>query len=206
MHSNRHLSADHLLRGRKVTVMGLGRHGGGVAAARYCAQAGAIVTVTDVADARLLGDSIAVLPSIPIENFHLGGHCEEDFHLAELVVVNPAVRPGNRFVETARRAGARITSETELFLDACAAKVIGVTGTVGKSTTAAMLAAILKAAGRRTWLGGNIGHSLLGDLPSMRSDHIVVLELSSFQLHWLSENARWPQGAIITNYSPNHLD
>jgi UDP-N-acetylmuramoylalanine--D-glutamate ligase len=69
-----------------------------------------------------------------------------------------------------------------------------------------MLAAILKAAARPTWLGGNIGHSLLADLPKIRSDHLVVLELSSFQLHWLSEKSRWPQAAIITNCSPNHLD
>src|SRR3954471_16449222 len=132
------------LAGKRVTIMGLGLHGGGVAAARYCAQAGAIVTVTDLADERALGGSLAMLPNIPVANFKLGGHREEDFHYADVVVVNPAVRPGNRFVELARRGGARITSEIELFLDAGPARVIGVTGTVGKSTTASMLAESLK--------------------------------------------------------------
>ncbi len=80
------------------------------------------------------------------------------------------------------------------------------TGTVGKSTTAAMLHAILTSAGRRAWLGGNIGHSLLADLPKIQRDDPVVLELSSFQLHWLNENARWPKGAIVTNCLSNHLD
>jgi UDP-N-acetylmuramoylalanine--D-glutamate ligase len=69
-----------------------------------------------------------------------------------------------------------------------------------------MLAKILRAAGRRVWLGGNIGNSLLGNLQMMRPGHIVVLELSSFQLHWLSESARWPSAAIVTNCSANHLD
>lgn len=194
------------LRGRKVTIFGLGRHGGGVAAARYCAEQGAIVTVTDLADPETLAESMAMLRDVPIERFTLGLHTDYDFRTADVVVVNPAVRPENRFVELARRSGAEVTSETELFLNACPAQVIAVTGTVGKSTTASMLAAIVQAAGRRVWLGGNIGNSLLSDLPQMESSHSVVLEVSSFQLHWLSEQARWPRHAIVTNCSPNHLD
>ena len=194
------------LKNRRVTILGLGRHGGGVAAARYLRWAGAEVTVTDLADEQALGESVAQLGDVAIEKFSLGRHHEEDFRSAEMVVVNPAVKPGNRFVQMARQAGAKITSETELFLDACRGKVIGVTGTVGKSTTAAMTAALLQAGGRRTWLGGNIGHSLLADLPQIREDHFVVLELSSFQLHWLGDEARWPSMAVVTNCLPNHLD
>ena len=194
------------LYGQRATVMGLGRHGGGVGAARYLAEQGARVTVTDLADADALADSLDELAGAGIERFHLGGHREADFTEADLVVVNPAVRPDNPFVELARTAGARITSEIELFLDACPAPVIGVTGTTGKSTTAAMIAAALDAAGRRSWLGGNIGRSLLADLPRIRSDDWVVLELSSFQLHWLGENVRWPRLAVLTNFAPNHLD
>jgi UDP-N-acetylmuramoylalanine--D-glutamate ligase len=194
------------LRNRKVTIMGLGRHGGGVAAAKYCALQGAIVTVTDLANRTTLEDSLAPLRDVPIERLVLGEHRAADFKAADIVVVNPAVKPDDPHVERARRAGAKITSEIELFLDKCPAMVVGVTGTVGKSTTAAMLAAILQAAGRRTWLGGNIGHSLLADLPQIVADDIVVLELSSFQLHWLNDSARWPHIAVVTNCSPNHLD
>ena len=78
-----------------VTVMGLGHFGGGVAAARWLARQGAVVTVTDLADAETLADSLAALEDVPIAAFHLGGHREEDFRDADLVVVNPAVRPGN---------------------------------------------------------------------------------------------------------------
>jgi UDP-N-acetylmuramoylalanine--D-glutamate ligase len=194
------------LRGRRVTIMGLGRHGGGVAAARFCAQQGAVVTVTDLADERTLADSVTQLADVSISRIVLGAHDPNDFQTAEIVVVNPAVRPGNALVELARRNGAQISSETELFLNACSATVIGVTGTVGKSTTATMLADMLAASGRRAWLGGNIGHSLLADLLSISADDIVVIELSSFQLYWLNEMARWPRHAMVTNCSPNHLE
>ncbi len=151
---------------------------------------GAAVTVTDLADEQALAESVAQLADVPIARFAFGRHHQGDFQSAEVVVVNPAVRPENSFVAAARQSGAEITSETELFLNACPAVVVGVTGTVGKSTTATMLAEMIAAAGRRSWLGGNIGHSLLADLPRIRSDDIVVLEMSSFQLHWLSETAQ----------------
>jgi len=187
-------------------VLGLGRHGGGAAAARWLARQDAVVTVTDLADEITLADSLAELADTPIRRYRLGGHDERDFREAELVVVNPAVKPDNPFVKAARGAGAAITSEIGLFLARCPAPVVGVTGSNGKSTTAAMAAAILAADGRRVWLGGNIGRSLLDDLPRIGPRDWVVLELSSFQLWWLADGARWPQMAVVTNCAPNHLD
>jgi UDP-N-acetylmuramoylalanine--D-glutamate ligase len=192
--------------GQRVTIMGLGRHGGGVAAARFVAERGAAVTVTDKAEPQTLGDSLERLADVRIGRFTLGGHREIDFRRAEVVVVNPAVRQDDWFLNLARQSGATITTEIELFLNACPATIIGVTGSNGKSTTAAMTAEILRAGARRTWLGGNIGRSLLGDLAEMRSDDIVVLELSSFQLAQLSAEARLPEIAVVTNCTPNHLD
>jgi len=186
--------------------MGLGHFGGGVAVARWLARRGAVVTVTDLADERSLADSVADLEGESIDRFRFSGHDEEDFHEADIVVVNPAVRPGNRYVELARADGARITSEVELFLKACPAKMIGVTGSNGKSTTAAMIAAILQADGRTTWLGGNIGVSLLDHLDEMTADDWAVIELSSFQLWQLGRGAKVPQVAVVTNCSPNHLN
>lgn len=186
--------------------MGLGHFGGGVAAARWLARRGAVVTVTDLADEHSLADSVADLNEERIDRFRFSAHHEEDFREADIVVVNPAVRPGNRYVELARARGARITSEVELFLEACPAKTIGVTGSNGKSTTAAMIAAILKADGRTIWLGGNIGVSLLGHLDQMAADDWVVVELSSFQLWQLGPGAKVPQFAVVTNCSPNHLN
>jgi len=186
--------------------MGLGHFGGGVAAARWLARQGAVVTVTDTADEDALAESLASLEDVSIDRFRLGGHAEEDFRTADLIVVNPAVRPGNRLLEIARRGGARLSSEIELFLEACPVPVVGVTGSNGKSTTAAMIAAMIEADGRRAWLGGNIGHSLLDDLPRITADDWAVLELSSFQLWHLSSTARMPQVGVVTGCSPNHLD
>ncbi|MBI3839204.1 MAG: UDP-N-acetylmuramoyl-L-alanine--D-glutamate ligase [Planctomycetia bacterium] len=192
--------------GRRVTVMGLGRHGGSLAAARYLAIQGAQVTISDVADGAALAESLAQLQDLPIAAVKLGGHDLVDFAAAEFVVVNPAVRPEHPCLQLARASGAALTSEIELFLDRCPGKVIGITGSNGKSTTSSMLAEILKAAGRRTWLGGNIGRSLLGELNQMTTDDWVVLELSSFQLAHLNASLRLPQFAVVTNCSPNHLD
>jgi UDP-N-acetylmuramoylalanine--D-glutamate ligase len=192
--------------GRRATIMGLGHFGGGVAAARWLARQGAEVTVTDLADQRELADSVQALAGVPIARFRLGGHREADFRGVDLVVVNPAVRPKNPLVEIARRSGARLATEIELFLEACPACTIGVTGSNGKSTTAAMTAAILQAHGQRAWLGGNIGTSLLDRLDEIGAADWVVLELSSFQLQSMSPGAAMPHVAVVTNCSPNHLD
>ena len=194
------------LTGRRVTVMGLGRHGGGLAAVRYLAQAGAHVTVSDCADRSQLQATLVALADLPFVDIHLGGHHRQHFLDTDLLVVNPAVRPDNTYIAVARDAGIPITSEIELFLERCPASIVGVTGSCGKSTTAAMIAAIGHSAGRWTWLGGNIERSLLPDLHKIRADDLVVLELSSFQLAWLGPAARRPDVAVVTNCEPNHLD
>jgi UDP-N-acetylmuramoylalanine-D-glutamate ligase len=201
-HHNREMK----FRGLRATVMGLGHFGGGVAAARWLARQGAIVTVTDMADRATLREALETLAPEPICEFHLGSHAEEDFRHADLVVVNPAVRPDDRFVAMAARSGAQLTSEIELFFRACPARMIGVTGSNGKSTTAAMTAKLLEADGRRAWLGGNIGCSLLDDVERMSPGDWVVLELSSFQLWHLSPGCRVPEIAVVTNCTPNHLN
>ena len=200
------VAPDLSLAGRRATVLGLGRHGGGVAAVRFLASLGAKVTVTDLAgDAELRPFSNA-RSDIALAALHLRWTCPRRFSRRDVVVVNPAVRPDNGFAEFARAAGATITSEIELLLERVPSPVIGVTGSNGKSTTAAMIAAIVSAAGRRVWLGGNIERSLLPNLAEITADDLVVLELSSFQLAWLSESASLPSIGVITNCTPNHLD
>jgi len=193
-------------RGKRITVMGLGHFGGGVAAARWLAGQGARVTVADRTDARTLAEPLAQLDAVPIEAFHLGGHHEDDFRGVDLVVVNPAVRPHDPFLDVARAAGVPLTTEIGLLLDEVAGQVIGVTGSNGKSTTAAMIAHLLAADGRRAWLGGNLGGSLLDDLGQIGADDWVVFELSSFQLAHLPPHTRGPDIAVVTNCTPNHLD
>jgi UDP-N-acetylmuramoylalanine--D-glutamate ligase len=192
---------------KRVTVMGLGRFGGGVGVTRWLAARGARLTVTDEAPAEKLADSLAAIADTGA-TLHLGGHVEGDFTQADLVVVNPAVPPTSPFLHTAERAGVPITTEINLFLERCRGRTIGVTGSVGKSTTTAMIGRILDQAytAGRAWVGGNIGKSLLDALPQIAADDVVVLELSSFQLERTPAVGWSPHVAVITNIAPNHVD
>ena len=193
-------------RNRRVTVMGLGRFGGGLGAVQFLAERGARVTVTDLATETELADVLSALDGLKIDRFRLGEHVEDDFRDTDLVVVNPAVSPENRFLDIARRADVPLSCEMNLFWQFNRGKVVAVTGSNGKSTTTAMIHSILKAAGMRTWLGGNIGKSLLPEIDNIQSDDWCVLELSSFQLEELDRLKAAPDVAVVTNFSPNHLD
>ncbi|HVS18039.1 MAG TPA: UDP-N-acetylmuramoyl-L-alanine--D-glutamate ligase, partial [Planctomycetota bacterium] len=141
--------------------------------------------------------------------FVLGGHDERDFTSAHTVVASPAVAPGHPLLAAARAAGARVTSETALFLGACPARVVLVTGTQGKSSTAHAAHALLAAAGVSAHLGGNIGRSLLGALATLDEDDVVVLELSSYQLESLPPAGELnPRTAAIgvVNVLADHLE
>jgi UDP-N-acetylmuramoylalanine--D-glutamate ligase len=196
------------LRGQAVLVMGLGSFGGGVGAARYLARLGARVLVTDLRSERELAPALERLAGLGVRTA-LDGHRPRDFATAELVVANPAVKPDDPLLGAARRAGARVTSEIELFLEAVAGRVACVTGTQGKSSTSHMLAALLGAAGIRAHLGGNIGGSLLESLDQIGADDVVVLELSSYQLEALADasvlRAR-AEAVAIVNVLLDHLE
>jgi UDP-N-acetylmuramoylalanine--D-glutamate ligase len=191
---------------QRVTVMGLGRFGGGIGAVRFLTSRGARVTVTDLLDADELADPLAEVADCPVEAYHLGGHVEDDFVDADMVVVNPAVPPTNPFLERAREAGVDLTSEIALFWRFHPGHTLAVTGSNGKSTTTAMAHAILQAAGLPCRLGGNIGRSLLPEVDQIALDDWSVLELSSFQLEHLDRLPASPNVAVVTNFSPNHLD
>jgi len=199
--------------GKRVVVMGLGRFGGGIGVTRWLCGQGAGVLVTDLAPADALAESRAALKDLDIE-YRLGGHDEADLDKCDLLVVNPGVdKRSSAFFQAAVARGITWTSEMNLFLERCPGKIVGVTGTVGKSTTTAMIGAILEQAKSapgwwhgEAWLGGNIGKSLLDDLSRMRPNDIVVLELSSFQLEDVERIGKSPHIAVVTNLRDNHLD
>jgi UDP-N-acetylmuramoylalanine--D-glutamate ligase len=196
--------------------MGLGKFGGGVAAARFLAQHGAEVTISDSRPESDLRDSLATLSDVPIRTMEFGGHTSASFEQCRILVVNPAVKPNQPEVQAARRRGIDVTTEIALFLRHNPAPVIAVSGSNGKSTTTALihhlLSSDIKSApvdqqiARRIWLGGNIGISLLDRLTEMTAEDLVVLELSSFQLHLLRDERFRPRVAVLTNFSANHLD
>ena len=135
---------SHDLTGKKVLVMGLGRFGGGVDAARFAAGKGAKVIVTDLATARQLESSIKELRGFSNIEFHLGCHDESDFKNADIVIANPAVPGDNKYLEISRNAGKLVTSQINIFFELCPAKIVGITGANGKSTTTSLTAHLLR--------------------------------------------------------------
>jgi UDP-N-acetylmuramoylalanine--D-glutamate ligase len=194
------------LRGKRVLIMGLGLHGSGIASARYAAQQGAQVRVTDLRPAEVLAPSIAALEGLPIE-YILGQHRDEDFAWAEIVLRVPGVKRTSPYLRIAREHGAQIEQEIALFFNACPGRILGVTGTRGKTTTATLLYELVKATGQHTVLGGNVsGVETLSLLPTITPRTQVVLELSSWQLEALEPHKISPAVAVVTNLSPDHMD
>ena len=200
--------------GKKVLVMGLGRFGGGVDVTRFACDAGAKVTVTDLASADELQDSVKELEEFNQIEYHLGSHESSDFEQADIIIVNPAVVPDNEFLKVAQEHDKFITSQINIFFELCRARIIGITGANGKSTTAALTAHLLKSGLSQegteysnVWLSGNIGNEpLLTVVDEIGPNDLVVLELSSFQIEQLAQIEKAPQVALLTNLTPNHLD
>ncbi len=140
---------------------------------------------------------------------YLCGLCEE------IIFKTPGLRHDNEKISDAYMRGAHVTSEMETFLALCPSKIIAVTGSDGKTTTTTLISEILKSAGKKVHLGGNIGKPLLYNVGNINPDDFAVLELSSFQLHSINRfenkgapfsHVSFPDVAVVTNISKNHLD
>ncbi len=190
---------------KRVTVMGLGLFGGGVGVTRFLVSHGADVTVTDLKGTDDLSHSLKLLDGLPVR-FRLGKHLDEDFSNADLIIGNPAVPNESRFLQIARDNSIPIDTELNIFFRNCPAPITGITGSNGKSTTTSLIGKILNRSGMKTWVGGNIGVSLLEQIDQIGPDDKVVLELSSFQLEALGKKGVSPHISVITNIVPNHLD
>jgi UDP-N-acetylmuramoylalanine--D-glutamate ligase len=193
------------LSGKKVLVVGLGLQGGGVGVVRYLMGRGAHVTVTDLKDERQLEASLAALAGFPVR-YILGTNEVPNIAEFDLVVRNPAVPLDAPVLNRARELGIPITMEMNLFFRECQGKVVGVTGTKGKSTTAALIAHLLRQRYTSVVLAGNLGISALDQLDRCGPNTIVVLELSSWQLEGLGEERLSPDLAVVTRVFPDHMD
>lgn len=186
------------LQGKRVLVLGYGRQGR--ALARWLPTRGASVTVSDRQPVEPRLDELP--PGARVE-FVSGDHSPDLLDETDLVCLSGGVPLDAPLAREARRRGIPLTNDAQLFMERCPAPVIGITGSAGKTTTTSLVAAMLGAAGRQVWTGGNIGHVLLDDLGRMQTGDVVVMELSSFQLELMTCS---PQLAVVLNVTPNHLD
>ncbi len=186
--------------------MGLGVHGGGEGVARFLAERGAHVTVTDLQPVEKLKAAVGRLSHHDIR-WVIGEHREEDFRTVDFVVRNPGVPTTSPYLKVAREHGVPVYMEMTLFFMECPPdRVAGITGTKGKTTTTTLLGEILKEDGRDVVVAGNLRVSALEQLARITPKTHVVLELSSFQLEGLDAIVASPRAALITNLMVDHLN
>ncbi len=214
------------LSGLRALVVGLGREGR--ALAKYLAEHGLTVTGTDLQPKSKFEDVLAPLETVGVL-LVLGEHPSFLLDEVDILFVSPGIPLEVPFLREAQARKIPLSSETRLFCALCPAQIVGVTGSNGKTTTTSLVAKIMEAAGRKTWLGGNIGRPLIEVVDQIAPDDIVVVELSSFQLEYfharLNEEVvvenisgatpdvlkelldNWsPKISAILNITPNHLD
>jgi len=187
------------LTGAEITVIGIGVSN--TPLIKKLLEHGCRVTARDRSDREKLGAVADKLEALGARLI-LGPDYLRDID-ADIIFRTPGVRPDRPEILAACEKGAVLTSEMEAFFEVCPCRIIAVTGSDGKTTTTTIISELLKAAGYRVHLGGNIGRPLLCEADSMSRDDIAVLELSSFQLMTMSAS---PDVAVVTNLAPNHLD
>ena len=190
--------------GSVVAVIGLGKSG--VAATRLLAREGVRVYASDGTDHPYGGEAVATLSQLPGVEVQLGGHDLAKIRAAAGVVVSPGVPPEAPPVAIAREAGVEIISEIDLGFRALpeTTRSIAITGTNGKTTTTALIAHLLSAAGLKATAAGNIGRPVADVALGSERFQWLSIEVSSFQLHDSPHFA--PQIGVLTNLAPDHLD
>jgi UDP-N-acetylmuramoylalanine--D-glutamate ligase len=187
------------LKGKKIAVLGLGVSNQPLV--RLLLSYGCDVTGCDRTPREKLDAAVLELETMGCK-LSLGDGYLDNLE-ADLVFRTPGMHPGNPALVALAAQGAEVTSEMEIFFEVCPCGILAVTGSDGKTTTTTLISEMLKAEGKKVWLGGNIGTPLLPLVPQMQESDLAVVELSSFQL---MDMRRSPQRAVVTNLAPNHLD
>lgn len=192
--------------GKKITVMGLGLLGRGLNDTLFLVRAGAEVTVTDLKGPEALAASVEKLEGLPVR-LRLGGHDPGDFNSADMILRNADVPRSSPFLRLATDRGIPVEMDESLFCKHFRGRVVGVTGTRGKTTTTVLIHRILSAGWSRVFLSGNImGCATLPLLDEAGPDDTVVLELSSWQLQGFHDARISPSASVFTNVYPDHLN
>ncbi len=196
------------IKGKKITVMGIGQHGGAVQVIKWLLAQKAKVTATDLDSKQNLAKSLESLKDLKNLKIVTGQHRSEDFTLADMLIINPAISWKNKYVQMALKNNVQVEMDASLFFKMLPEKsrVVGVTGTKGKTTTALLIYEILKKADKKAVKVGIGQEPELNKLKFISKDSIAVFELSSWRLSALGRMEKSPQIAVITNIFPDHLN
>lgn len=186
--------------------MGLGLNSGGIGTVRFFHALGARLVVTDMKSKEELAPSLLALKDLRGIEYVLGQHRSEDFTHTDLVVKTPGVAWNNKYIELALKKNIPVEVDASLFFKFCKNPIIGITGTKGKTTTSTLIYEILKAAGKNPVKAGIGQVSVMDKLKEIKKDSWVVFELSSWRLSALGRYGISPQGAVLTNIYPDHLN
>lgn len=187
------------MRGKRIAIIGIGVSN--TPLLKLLAAEGLRIAACDKRTREQMGQQAEDLERLGCE-LHLGPDYLKDLE-ADVIFRTPGLRPDVPEISACVQKGAVLTSEMEVFFRICPCPIIAVTGSDGKTTTTTIIAELLKKAGKRVWVGGNIGNPLLCEADGMLSTDFAVLELSSFQLMTMTHS---PHIAVVTNLAPNHLD
>ncbi len=188
------------IKNKKVAILGIGISN--TPLVKFLYEIGTNITVFDKSEGTKLIETLSKFESMKI-SYSLGSDYLKELQGFEYIFRSPGIRFDIPELVLEKAKGAVITSEMEVFLDICPAKIIGITGSDGKTTTTTLICKILNDSGHNCLLGGNIGTPLLDRIEEITDKDFVVLELSSFQLQTVKKS---PNISVITNISPNHLD
>ena len=188
------------INGKSVAVVGLGVSN--IPLINFLVELGANVTGFDMKSEEALGE-VAVDFKKKGVKLELGEKYLEKLTGYEVVFKTPSMRIDCEALVRSKKEGAYITSEMEEFVRYCKGKIYAITGSDGKTTTTTIISKLLEAQGYKTWVGGNIGTPLFSNIEEIEENHMVVLELSSFQLMTMNLPV---DVAVVTNLAPNHLD
>lgn len=188
------------IRDKNVGFLGIGRSN--MPLIRMLSEAGCEITVRDGKEIDSFGDVAKELKDLGVKLI-TGKDYLKELYTHDVIYKTPGIRGDKPEIEEAVKKGTILTSEMELFFELCPCKIFGVTGSDGKTTTTTLIYNILKGAGYRCHLGGNIGRPLIGDIENIKEEDFAIVELSSFQLFNMKKSA---DVAVITNLSENHLD
>lgn len=192
--------------GRQVAIVGMARTG--LAAAPILRELGAHVLLSDSESAAKLGDKVTEARALGVD-VRVGARPEEALEGVELVIPSPGIPQGAPVLRLARKRGLTILSEIEVAYRISRAPILAVTGTNGKTTTTMLLGEIMRAAGRHTWIAGNIAadevkQTLVTAASEALPGDVIVAEISSFQLEWVEQFR--PKVGILTNITPDHMN